>query len=492
MVVNSSSLQPHVCLTDNNSSTSTKLAVNVTQTAHGFTAGTVIRWNPSKDGKAYGYTAAQADDAYNAEVVGIVSKVLGSNDFELCVGGIVQMNDFFSNTTGVINPGMTSDDVFFLSGYTAGWMTTERPTTTGWVAKPVITRIAEDANGSIFGSVTNYVGSLLGGNIAVSLGNLVPVGTIQPFLGNEGSIPSGWAFCDGEGMKDVNNIPGFKISKYPEYNNVVGKRYGWVEAIYTKATPNIGDRVSQIVDGKNIGGIVVGNSGGSDGFQYIFVKQSYDNVIPMDENQNFFIEQDYLKPTRGGDGGNDEIDKQTTSFETLKEFSHSTDGVNYTIYPTSNPTSGYVAHSYTDNNSKIVGVFSILPPDLRSRTVFGAAAAVETPDSTTKSVLARKGGHERFNLDGSSQTSEDGVGGDFGLVEAAEDNRKGWAAKQSNMPPYLTVNWIVRVDPNAYASLIEKLEVKHLKLTNLPTNESGTEQWEVWRDNGTLKIDTTA
>ena len=78
-LTNSSSLQPHVCLTDNNAATSSKIAVNVHQENHGFTIGTVLRWNSALDGHTYGYTAAQANNAYNAEVVGIVSQVIGSN-----------------------------------------------------------------------------------------------------------------------------------------------------------------------------------------------------------------------------------------------------------------------------------------------------------------------------------------------------------------------------------------------------------------------------
>ena len=295
---NSSSLQPHVCLTDNNAATSSKIAVNVHQANHGFTIGTVLRWNSALDGHTYGYTAAQANNAYNAEVVGIVSQVIGSNDFELCVGGIVNMTSFFSNTTGILAPGATQDDVYFLSGYTAGWMTTERPTTTGWVAKPVMTRIAHDANDRIFGCVTNYVGSLLGGNIAVSLGNLTPPGTIQAYLGEKTAVPSGWAYCDGAGYLDTNGIPGFNITTYPEYYSAVGKKYGWIEKLNLKATPAVGDKIKQAIgQGNNIriiSGVVVATVSVADSdTTAVYVKQAWDNtflgnLIPYNENSNFY------------------------------------------------------------------------------------------------------------------------------------------------------------------------------------------------------------
>ncbi len=104
------------------------------------------------------------------------------------------------------------------------------------------------------------------------------------------------------------------------------------------------------------------------------------------------------------------------------------------------------------------------------------------------------GGHRDFRLTGSANVNEDGVGGNLGLGEKGTtpiDLEFGWALKQSNLPPYMTVNWIVRVDPTAYASLIDKLEVKQLKLTGLPTDSLTTEYQEVYNDSGILKIDNT-
>ena len=498
-ITNSSSLQPHVCLTDNNAATSSKIAVNVHQANHGFTIGTVLRWNSALDGHTYGYTAAQANNAYNAEVVGIVSQVIGSNDFELCVGGIVNMTSFFSNTTGILAPGATQDDVYFLSGYTAGWMTTERPTTTGWVAKPVMTRIAHDANDRIFGCVTNYVGSLLGGNIAVSLGNLTPPGTIQAYLGEKTAVPSGWAYCDGAGYLDTNGIPGFNITTYPEYYSAVGKKYGWIEKLNLRATPAVGDKIRQVVgQGNNvrtISGIVVAVITKSDSITTeVYVKQTWDNtflgdLIPYSENSNFYEKQN--STTRGSEV--DEIDKEFSPVQTLAEFEHSTTGTSVII--TSRSQGEYSALNLTSSDS---GVYSVLPPDLRGRSLFGGQEKPVKFDAgfgdTLPDVVGTYGGHRDFRLTGSANVNEDGVGGNLGLGEKGTtpiDLEFGWALKQSNLPPYMTVNWIVRVDPTAYASLIDKLEVKQLKLTGLPTSSLTTEYQEVYNDSGILKIDNT-
>lgn len=497
-LTNSSSLQPHVCLSDNSQTTASKIAVNVHQANHGFTIGSVLRWNAKLDGNTYGYTAARANDAYNSEVVGVVSQVLGSNDFELCVSGIINMTSFFSNTTGVIEPGMTQDDVYFLSGYTAGWMTTERPTTTGWVAKPVITRIAHDNTGNIFGCVTNYVGSLLGGNIAVSLGNLTPPGTVQAFLGEKGNIPSGWAYCDGEGYTDANGVPGFKVSEYPEYYDNVGLNYGWVEALYTEANMSLGDKVTQTVGSGDsqrvIAGIVVGTSGGSEGKNYAFVKQADDirfNGSPIfyGENGNFYEQTN--DETRAAEV--DEIDKTHSPKQRLYTF---TTG-NFVLHKSGSNTSVQAKNSADD--SGIAGVFSVLPPDLRGRSLLGGAERAILYNSDfgddMPEAIATYGGHSSFRLTGSSRTNREGVGGNLGLGDKNAEAaivEFGWARRQSNLPPYMTVNWIVRVDPNAYAALIDKLEVKSLKLTGLPTDSLTTEYQEVYNDSGILKIDNTA
>ena len=168
MTCNNSALNPNICV-QGVGGIGSKIAITVVQNNHGFSAGTAVRWNSGIDGTTAEYRAAQANNAYNAEVVGIVSQKLDANSFELCTSGVVKMNDFFSNTTGSINEGATADDVYFLCGYTAGWLDNRRPTTPGWVAKPVITRIAENSDGDIFGSVTNYVGSLLGGLVGYKI-----------------------------------------------------------------------------------------------------------------------------------------------------------------------------------------------------------------------------------------------------------------------------------------------------------------------------------
>jgi hypothetical protein len=127
--------------------------------------------------------------------------------------------------------------------------------------------------------------------------------------------------------------------------------------------------------------------------------------------------------------------------------------------------------------------------------VTNTAGGIEIPKDLTNDpdVLARKGGHSDNSLQ-TGNINEDGeipYNAGSGSLSDGNPFATGWALRESNMPPYMTVNWIVRVNPNAYAAIIDKLEIKNLKLTNLPTSDSGAEQYTVYRDDETLKIKPT-
>ena len=485
----SSLLNPSVCI-QGAGTVGSKLALTITQSGHGFSAGSVVRWNSGIDGNAAQYVQAKADNAYNAEVIGVVSDVLSGDSFELTLSGVVKMNQFFSNTTGAIPAGSTQDDVFFLSGYTAGWMDVKRPRTPGWVAKPIITRLAEDSSGNIFGMVTNYVGSLLGGNVVTSLGQIVPVGTINSWLGSQDKVPAGWCLCDGEGPKDGNNIPGVKVENHSEYHSVVGKEYGWVECLKTDdASVSIGEKVQQIVVDeitgieKNIVGVVVGASGGieEDGRRYLFISQTI-NDVDLDEQNSSLINGNFavVTPNERIQGESDlqtRADYYKTPNGDLFEFSHSSVGVVANKFTSSGESIGTML-LFGDSSAK-VGVFSLLPPDLRNKFILGAKEQ-ETDRR------GRVGGNELIsrrsvNGDESEMLQTDRDGGDVGY----------WT-NESNMPPYVTTNWIVRIDPNASAAIIDTLEIDNIRLQNLPTSGSGQEQWTVYRHtDDTLKITTS-
>jgi hypothetical protein len=92
----------------------------VSQAAHGFTVGTILRF----DGTAY--VKAQADAEANAEVIGMVSEVINPNSFRLVSEG------FVSGLTA-----LTPASTYRLSTSTAGAMQLAAPTQNGQIDKPV-------------------------------------------------------------------------------------------------------------------------------------------------------------------------------------------------------------------------------------------------------------------------------------------------------------------------------------------------------------------
>jgi hypothetical protein len=112
----------------------------IIQAAHGFTAGQALRYTGSV------YAAAQANSAANAEVVGVVDRVLNADTFYLrTTGRIIGLS------------GLTPGSTYFLSPSVAGALTATEPTTNGQVSRAVL--VADSASS---GYVYNNHGSTIG------------------------------------------------------------------------------------------------------------------------------------------------------------------------------------------------------------------------------------------------------------------------------------------------------------------------------------------
>ena len=92
----------------------------ISQVAHGFAVGDALYLSGST------YTKAIATAANTAEVVGVVSKVVSSDTFELTTSGEI---------TGL--SGLTPGGVYFLSSVTAGLLTLTEPSVVGYVSLPI-------------------------------------------------------------------------------------------------------------------------------------------------------------------------------------------------------------------------------------------------------------------------------------------------------------------------------------------------------------------
>jgi len=108
------------------------VVIQVSQTAHGFVVGEVLRWNGTQ------WTKAQANNATNALAVGIVSAVHDVNSFALTLIGKVTKTGW----------GLTPGSLYYLSDSVAGGITVTEPTTTGLVSKPLL--VAKSATEAYF------------------------------------------------------------------------------------------------------------------------------------------------------------------------------------------------------------------------------------------------------------------------------------------------------------------------------------------------------
>lgn len=143
----------------------------ITQTNHLFSVGTPVRLNASGS-----YAAALADDPVNAEVVGIVSRVIDGNNFELTfLGEVFDIN--FNSITVDGTAGITGS-VYYLSPYVAGKITSAYPTLTGTVHKAVL--IATSSTSAL---VLPWTGGVLSQSISLgeSTSNTVKIQQLNQF-----------------------------------------------------------------------------------------------------------------------------------------------------------------------------------------------------------------------------------------------------------------------------------------------------------------------
>ena len=147
-------------------------AIKITQTAHGYVVGDVLYFDGTN------YLKAIASAANTSEVVGVVSKIINANSFELTTAG--QVTDL---------AGLTAGTVYFLSPTVAGAWTATEPSTLGQISLPL--GVASDTTKLI---VAIKRGVVVGGTNAravVSLANNATT-TIQSVAAYDAGELTGW------------------------------------------------------------------------------------------------------------------------------------------------------------------------------------------------------------------------------------------------------------------------------------------------------------
>jgi hypothetical protein len=118
--------------------------VRISQTSHGFTIGDVVGISGST------YNKAIANGNYNGEVIGVITRIISPNVFDITQAGYV------NGITGV-TPTLVANTTYYLSDVNYGKLITSKPTTLGHVVRAVF---ATDS-GNTSGWVLPYPGVLL-------------------------------------------------------------------------------------------------------------------------------------------------------------------------------------------------------------------------------------------------------------------------------------------------------------------------------------------
>jgi hypothetical protein len=153
-----------------------RFVVQINQVA-GLTVGNVIRY----DVPTSGYTGSKADTPENAEVFGVIeSYIPTTSKFNVVMSGSVDLDSskFAAIPTSPSGAG-GGNDIYFLSGITAGVLQNLAPANIDHITKPVY-QVAP--HGTYSGSVINYSGYRLGGDIQAGLDTvniLARVGSLQ-------------------------------------------------------------------------------------------------------------------------------------------------------------------------------------------------------------------------------------------------------------------------------------------------------------------------
>lgn len=181
----------------------------------GLTLGQVVRYDVTTSG----YTASKANTAETSEVFGVIESYDSvSNKLNTVIYGSISLDSSKFADMGS-GGGSGGNDIYFLSGQTAGILQNLAPTNLEHVVKPVY---QASPHGSYSGVVVNYLGYKIGGDIQAAFNDINSLGSLQTLLGDTDFEES---FLDASISHEL------PILEYPDFYSKFGKKYGFVERI---------------------------------------------------------------------------------------------------------------------------------------------------------------------------------------------------------------------------------------------------------------------
>lgn len=186
----------------------------------GFTSGNVIRYDIATSG----YTLSKANDAPSSEVFGVIEGLDASaTNFNVVIYGSINLPSGKLADVGSAG-GCGGNDIYFLSGVTAGKLQNLAPTDLNHIVKPVY---QVSPHGSYTGVIVNYLGYRIGGEIEAVSDDRKGIGEIRVYAGNANFDPG---FIDAS----ISSI--LPILEYPDYYTQMGISYGYIEQITLQQT----------------------------------------------------------------------------------------------------------------------------------------------------------------------------------------------------------------------------------------------------------------
>lgn len=181
------------------SSDGQSIRLNVTQTAHGLTAGNVVYRTASGL-----YQKAKADAFTTSLAVGVIESA--TNDtFVLVQQGLL--------STNILNNFFSSGVPYYVDPVVAGGLTTTKTTVATSYVNPIAIGIT---------SHQAFVLTKIQSDKVSEIGLFTPVGTVIPFGGLVSQIPSNWLLCNGDTYDKVYNGSGTDYSTLYGY---IGDNY---------------------------------------------------------------------------------------------------------------------------------------------------------------------------------------------------------------------------------------------------------------------------
>lgn len=187
----------------------------------GLTAGDVVRYDIASSG----YTASQANNPANSEVFGVIESIEAPNTNVVIYGSIsINSSKLVDMGSG---GGSGGNDIYFLSGVTAGKLQNLAPDNLDHIVKPIY---QISPHGAYTGVVVNYLGYKISGEIEAQSLNGEAVGVVQNLIGDS-------SFDDG--FVDASISHELLIEDYPEFYSKFSTSYGYVEKLTVSASETI-------------------------------------------------------------------------------------------------------------------------------------------------------------------------------------------------------------------------------------------------------------